>query len=205
MYKYLNIVYKKMVGNIMDLWKNYFWQTWETNLVAGQTEYNLKPVIQSPSQEFGQYKIERVLIKYKDNDEYTRAEQRDWDKLEYSQEWYADNQTFSQPFFVISDQSIFVFPASKFNVANGLQLEGSERPYDLTDTMTQDDILVPSEFHDVIATWMKQYVYQNRNQLNEKNDARNEYQQELNEMLWQLSTRRTSAVLWRNDSLRMFE
>ena len=56
---YLNIYYKRLHAKIVNIDKNYFWQSWKSNLVQGQSEYTLLDS-DTATNTFGQYKIETV-------------------------------------------------------------------------------------------------------------------------------------------------
>jgi len=165
LFNYLNIEYRKLWQDVADADKNYKLREWTTDVVAGVSKYDLQPVDNNAPQSTGQIKLEMLLIKYDDTQtDKFRAEQRDWDNLEKDPAYYARAQSRYKPFYIITDNAIQIFPTPTTSVPEGLVLLSSQRPYDLTNTMTGDDILIENEFHDVIAWAIIPYIYQHRQQ-----------------------------------------
>jgi len=124
---YMNIEYRKVRQDIADIDKNYKLRVRNTNLVTWVSSYALELPTQAPSEATWQIKIEELYVKYNDSQAYPyRAEQRDWDNLNSAPEWYADNQPQSQPFYIIMDNSVQVFPTPKASVVNGLTLYANQ-------------------------------------------------------------------------------
>jgi hypothetical protein len=72
---------------------------------------------------FGQYKVERVSIKYDADDEYTTdLKLTDWDVFT-DWDYLSKNQPTIDPLYVISGDSIYIYPTPTENVSNGLILE----------------------------------------------------------------------------------
>lgn len=205
MYSYMNIAYKKLWAKIVDIDKNYWRGKWTTNVVNGQQRYTLQAV-DNATPDFWQYKVERVSIKYDALDEYmTDIKQTDWD-IYTDWDYLSENQPAGDPMYVISWDSVYIYPTPDANVSNGLVLEWPKKPYDLSATTTlSSDILIPEEYHENIMIASKQYIYQKRNLVNEKNDAIAETNNITTQMLWELSTRSTKPKVFGEQDLSYLE
>jgi hypothetical protein len=116
-----------------------------------------------------------------------RALQNDWS-------WYLDNQSTDDPIYWVADSSLFLAPNFTSTTAGGagnnqLKLFGVKREIDLVDAGAEATILLPREYHHVLALGMKAWIYDLLGKTNEKNDAKNEYEMEKNKMLSALSDR----------------
>lgn len=201
--EYLDISHKKIYKKIANLDKNYFWQRRTSNIVANQDEYTLM----LPSWGvFWQWSIEKIWIKYKTTDTYyTNVILRTWDELEYDASVYAKEQPEESPFAIISDKSIFIFPTPKTNIAWGLKLEGSRKPYTIDATSPESAFLCPTEYHHVIVLWALPFAIRERSQEGETNNATNDYDKELKEMLYDISSRETSSIRGEQKDLSYLE
>lgn len=165
LFDYLNTEYRKLWQEIAQKDKNYQLQILKTNIVTWVSEYDLKQVNNWASPETWQIKIEKVLIKYNEWQNYPYEAQRtDRDALTQSPERYDDNAPKQRPMYIINGESIKIFPAPKETVTNGLQMYSNQRPYDLNAGMSEDDILMEREYHDVLSWLIIPYVYAHRNQ-----------------------------------------
>ena len=200
---YLNIVYKKLHRRIVDLDKDYFVREWQTNTTAWVANYSLLEP-DSWTELFGQGKIEKINIKFDETDEfYRQVDIRSYDDfMEKGTISYFDNldrlkteQSQFTPFAIMKDRSFEIYPTPDVSVVNGLQLIGERKPFDLTPTSGEDKILIPSDYHDLIALGMQKYVYQERNLINEKNDSINEYNREVSHALSNLASVKTKPAI----------
>jgi len=200
---YLDIAHKKIYKKIVNLDKNYFWQRWTSNLVANQQEYTLA-LPTSPV--FWQWSIEKIGIKYNSTDEdYINVTIRTWDELEYDASWYEANQDSDSPFAIISDKSIFIFPTPTDNSVWWLKLEWSRRPFEITPASNEDNFLCPIEYHHVIVMGAISYALNQRSQEQESNNAIQVFDKELDEMLYDISSRDTTVVKWEQQDLSYLE
>lgn len=205
MYSQLNNYYYQVWSKVVSLDRNYGRWSRTANVVKDVNQYDLKPVDNStPS--YWQYRIEKVSIKIDPNDKvFTKLEKRDRDQLIKDESRYAKYQDEDKPFFILSDQSIFVYPTPTKNITDWLVLEWPKKPYALTSWMTENDILIPAERHYVLVKGMKVYVYTKRNLINEKNDALAEFNAEVFKMETQLQHRETSPVYLTMWDMTQFE
>ena len=194
MVRVLNKAYKDFYKKVVDLDKNYFWTRWTANSVNWVYEYALK----KPSAwVYGMFKPEKLRIKYTTTSDYIDVEFKDWDTLEETPERYATNQSKDEPFAIITDTNfIHIFPTPDVDVAWGLLFEGAKKPYDLTISSTEDEIVIDSLYHDAIAYMMVAEIEKERWDINAKNDAINEADRELKSALksmWVLTTKAIRA------------
>lgn len=194
---YENIEYRKLWQEIAGIDKNYKLRTWTTNLVQWVSSYALDAPVQSPTPTNGQLKIENVLIQYNStqNDKYM-ARLLDWDNLEYDPSWYAVNQPITNPFYIITDNSIQIFPTPKNSIAGGIVLYANQRPYDLTLAMSESDILVEREYHDVIWWAMIPYIYQHRQQDDRVMYYQQQYEEKKRKMMTNIKKRAIRPMQW---------
>ena len=225
MLEYLNIRYTDIHAAIVNIDKNYFWDEWITNTVADQSEYTLLES-DAATKTFWQYKIEKLGIKYRDNqDTYTNILLKDWDEYDidssYLEKYGVCNWwctwwcaycrltprwwcNAGSPIAMISDKSIFIYPAPKESVVWWLKIQASRDLYELDLTMTQDDILIVKGYSELLTIWMLIDIYRERNLLNEKNDAVAEYNTSMDRMLKDLAMRKTTFVTWNRPNLSRF-
>lgn len=184
MYIYFNIVYKDLVKYIMARNDNRFLISWDASLVAWQIKYSLAP---SSSGNFGQYKVKYADVKYSATSDYYRADLIEWDNLHHPIEWYEKNVSKYKPQIIVWAEEIYLFPKPDNSIVDWLRIGAIQKPYDITDTMTEEDILIPAEFHEVIAFGIRYYVFLFRNLLNEARVAKQDYEKERLTMMRGLS------------------
>lgn len=223
MVTYLNRVYKKFNKRIVDIDKDYFWTEWRTATVSWQNTYSLLDS-NKKTKIFGQWSIEKVGIKYQSTDEtrrnvdiksfdnYPKLSTSELEKLATSADyttnfWYPidwPEVSIFKPICFIAANTIQIYPAPQESIADWIILQWQKRPYDLDCFMWSDDILVPEEYHDILALWMNRYVYQERNLITEKNDAIQEYRTEETLSLRDLINRKTTPSYTTRKSLNRY-
>lgn len=202
---YINQVYPKIYKKVVDLDKNYFRGRRTSNFVAGQSQYSLVNPDTGTST-FGQWAIEKVWVKYdEDEEEYTSAQIISFDRLNKDISWYEKNANEYEPFAIIASRSIFIYPTPDDSVSSWLKFEWAKKPYPLSLTSDADDILLPSEYHDIIWRGVVPYVYHEREMIGEKNDAISEYERRLREMQEDLTNITTTLVYKPRQNLSYLE
>lgn len=172
----LNLVYQDMVDEIVVGTKgDYSWDTWCTETVVNQSEYVAEKIWISP-EDLDIKKINKVFVRYNTTDEFPRrlTYQNPW-VLDKHPDWYKKNQLETEAFFYIQDSSIFIYPSPKIAIEDALELFVVHKPADLDMNSSEDDIEIPSQFHKVIADWLKEYIYQSQGKINESQVAMQEY------------------------------
>lgn len=194
---YINQVYPKIYKKVVDLDKNYFWGRWSANLVSGQSQYSLVQPDTGTST-FGQWSIEKVGVKYNEDDEtFTTAQLVSFDRLDKDLSWYEVNASEYEPFAIVASKSMFIYPTPETSVSAWLKFEWAKKPYPLLLTSDSDDILLPEEYHDLIWWGVVPYLYHEREMIGEKNDAIQEYERRLREMQEDL-TNITTTYLYKS-------
>jgi len=186
----LNDVYQDIIWDIVTyIDEDYFWDKSTVTPPIWQSEYpileiwvwaNAKKILQ----------VNKVFIKYSATDAYyTKVTRVNPTQLTKDTQYYADNQNPANPFYYIEDDSLFIFPTPTQTVTNWLEIFVITEPPALDINSLEADIILPKRFHDLIAIWLKQYIFGQFKQLNEKNDAYNEYISKKKLMLKQMRNR----------------
>ena len=184
---WMNRVYRDLINIIRQkINEDYFYNEWTTDTVANQREYLMKP--RSVSEDW-MVKIKWISLKYKSTDDYKKCRAETLSNLDRDLQWYELNQPQSDPIYIISDKSIFIYPQPTEVITNWIIFYWIWDPIDLTSTTAESDIKIPLEFHDLLPLWMKQYYYGSSRMINEKNDAKNDYLVARQEMLSNLTDR----------------
>lgn len=127
-------------------------------------------------------KIISVSIKYRPTDDFKKARLESIHNLEKDLDWYKINQSVQDPFYLVMDKSVFIYPAPTEAIENGFRIYWITDLPDVLITWTASDVWIPLEFAHLLPLMMKKYYYSSRNMLNEKNDAINEIAIEINKM-----------------------
>jgi len=170
---YLNIVYRNVVNNIIEEEQGYFWQSSTADLVNDQNEYRLP---------LDNDKIEEVFVKYESEDEYIKCEFISFKTLEGDLEAEDKDRSKKNPAVVINDNSLFLMPSSDKDFADGLKLYHIEFPNDLSLSDSANDIDIPRQYHDVLRTGMKQYIFAKKGMWEEKNNSFQEYSNRIQQL-----------------------
>ena len=99
-----NIIYQDLVGKIIQrVNEDFFWDKLQATTIDNQEEYSLDSRV---------FKVKDVLIKYDSTDDYfTPVREEFIDRLNKDASWYKTNQSKDDPFYIIADESIFLYPA----------------------------------------------------------------------------------------------
>lgn len=180
----LNLVYQDLVDRIVCVSKwDYFWDIWTTSTIVNQSEYLAESLWIAPD-DLDIKKINKVFIKYNSNDEYfTKALYQNPGTLAEHPDYYKANQSKTNPFFYIQDNSFFIYPAPDTAVSWGIEIFVIHKPADIDETTTEDNIEIPAQFHKVISDWLKMYVYQSQGKLNEAQLAEQDYEKGIANMV----------------------
>lgn len=183
---YANIVYKKIASEITQrIDEDYFWDLFTTDTVLNQSEYVL-PIADATT--IGLRKITRCEIKWDSDDTYRKLVPADTlasyplatDELEAQ-------ASKEKGFFDIKDGSLFIYPSPEEAITDGLQIGVITTLADLTASTLSANVFPNNselrDYHDVISIGMKQYIYAQQGQINEKNDAINEFRVKLDELI----------------------
>jgi len=195
-----NIAYEK-VGQqlISNIAENYFQEIW-TRDAAEVSEKGEYPYPTASSIAAGMVKLSRLDVKTIPTDiYYTKAREVDIKTLNYSWDYYLANQPTSDPIFYIGDNSFFVAPLFSDDRYGGvgnkqIKATGIKKLIHLEETDLEAAILVPSEFHDVIALGMEEYIYKAAGKRDDAGASKNEFLMELANTVSLLSDRDQSPT-----------
>jgi hypothetical protein len=106
---FANVVYHDMENCIVSqVNEDFFYQEWLADTVIDQREYTF-PVKASTTA--GLKKLLGVSVKYKTTDtEYQKLRESKLSNNSYDLAYYEDGQAATDPFFIIGDNSVFIYP-----------------------------------------------------------------------------------------------
>ena len=169
---YLNIIYKDIFSRLSVNSKKYTWQTYTTDVVAWQQEY----IIPQPSDT--QTWLKLVL------DCFYIHEWKDKRIPIYDASINIDYEINKnkEPYGVIRDGSIFLYPTPTENITAWLRLEGKYIPLDLTLTNTSDEIKLAPEYHNILVKWLNSLVFGEKQLFDKQQLMEQEYNQAISRM-----------------------
>ena len=199
----LNKAYKDFYKKINNLDRNYFWDSWKADTVKDQYEYS---ILQPSWTIYGMFKPEKIRIKYTSTSDYVDITFKDWDSLENTPEFYAENQSTEDPFAIMTDNKyIHIFPTPTEAVTDWLIFEWAKKPYDLVIWSLEWEIIIDPLYHEVIAYLMCPTLEKKRWNIDGKNDAINEANIELSNALRSMWLLTTKAVRCQTKDLSWLE
>lgn len=169
---------RDIINEIRKAGDNYFYNYYKVeNTVVWQEEYTLR---QKTNSDAWMVKVQSVSIKYNTTDtSSTKVRYESIYNLDRDLEWYKTNWSQQDPFYLVMDKSIFIYPAPDENVDDWLTIYAITDPVDCTLSWTEAEVAIPIEWQGIIPILMKKYSYQSRGMINEKNDAIAEYEREI--------------------------
>ena len=189
---FLNRWYRKLINEIRTkVDEDYFYNEWTVDSVIWQREYSLE---KRDSDTPWIVKIKGVSIKYKSTDDYIKARPTTFANLDRDLTWYETNQPAWEPFYIVSDNSIFIYPKPTEVVTNWIKLYWIADPVELTTSSSEWDIKIPLEYHYILPLSMAYYSFKARWMINEKNDCLNDLNIETAKMIRELSDRIISPI-----------
>lgn len=187
--------YEELILDIITVTKgDYFWDSGKANTVANQSEYLAETIGITPNS-LNIKKINKVFIKYSENDQYhTQARYVSPTALTKHPDYYKENQSKTDPFFYIQDNSYFIYPAPTEVVVWGIEIYVNHEPPAITTTALETDIELPKEYHHLISLGMVIDIYLYQWKLNEASAMEQLYDQKRVEMVSKLKTRYNNPV-----------
>jgi len=189
---YINKIYKDIVSAIHSrLWTENAKDAEEfIDAVADTSEYTLTVPTSSVAS------LSKLLVVYiktdSSDDYYTKARQIALTDLDYSWDRYLTNQSTGDPIYRVVDNKIHIAPQFTSSTAwgasnNQIWIIWKDSVVDLASDWAESTILIPENYHYLIATGVAVEVYRFRQQLDRKNDAMNEYMLKKEEMLAEIA------------------
>lgn len=138
------------------VWESFFYQEFSFNTVIGQKEYTLDATIRDNTDWTN--KVLSVSIDY--GNWLKKLRKVDVNSLTEDVSWYSENQSVSDPFYTIQDNSIMIFPSpvatwtGKYYAVQNL--------IDITSSTTEANIFngrIHKKYHYIIAIGAEQYAY----------------------------------------------
>lgn len=202
----LNRVSDKINNEITKRAKSsYFWDFFRQDTVVWQSEYNFE--VWEVFWDWDEYdvnikEISKVFIKYDDDQEnYIPCRDSSSVELEYDREYYAANQPKSDPFFIIQDRSVFVYPAPDEIATLWIKMEAIYTPPKIAYDSPESYLPLQPDKHDIYNLWMEWFIYksQGKNKAAEAQEAKKEFDEELTRLIVYLKTRYNqpkSKTMW---------
>jgi len=189
----LNFSYYKLWQEIALIDRNYWLDEWTDNLTWWVNRYPLLlPGVGTHWQIF----IDQVLLKYKTTDTYHRqAQEIDWNNIGVDWWLIESRGNESQPYYVITDNELVIFPTPKVSIWGWLRLRAYKRPYDLTISSIETDILLEREYHDVLTFYLVISLYRQAKQVNMIQFSQAEYDRKKLEMMRNIKRRSTRPMM----------
>ena len=199
-YQYMNIAYHDLVETIKDqVDPDFFYDYFTTSLVSGQNEYVLQAWDNST---VGIDKISTVGIKYDTDDtEFKLLRLDDPVNLTRSLEWYETNHSQSDPFYLIRDDSIFIYPTPDTAITDWLRIHGIYTPIDLVSGWAEDTLKIRRQYHEWIAMWARRNIYARRSQPEMETDSINKFNEFKQRMVKSLRDRMSEPLTSRIPNL----
>lgn len=188
---YLNIEYHKFAKLIKEKVRwDYFYDIFTTDIIENQNEYSFEP---SATDNVG---IENILsVDVKRWDTWYNLKYRDNANNNIS---LTDKEQYGGNMFDIKDSSLFIYPTPTENVVRWLIVQALTGLKDLTLTDTES-LIYPwhtelRPYHFILWIGMRQHIFQMQWMYNEKIDAINEYEREVQKALNALKGRYKSSI-----------
>lgn len=183
---YLNTVYRDIISSVTEMDESFLFQEITVNLVANQSEYTLPANFE---------KVIDIYRRFEDSadDKYVKMSHRDLSTFDRSPDLLLTDTHERNTFYtMLEDYKIRIYSQPEINITDGLKLWGTIIPTDLSVAGAESTIVLKPKYHDVLWMGVKQYIYQLRGLVNEKNDAKNEYALEKKKVLNQLVPRKVT-------------
>lgn len=153
---YLNIVYKEVFSRLSVASKKYTRQTYKVpTTVVWQSEYSI-PSWNSLDSEWNPISGLKLVLNGYITYETEEKELKIYDSARLNDSEYTD---YENPYMIVRDWSVFIYPAPTTAKANWLRLEWKYIPLDLETTTISSSIKLWSEYHDILISWLNGYVF----------------------------------------------
>lgn len=191
---YLNKIYRRIINLIRSKVKEwFFYQEWTTDTVIWQAEFTMQGRTASVA---WMVKIDWISRKAKWTDtEFKKLRCETISNLSRDLHWYEDNQPAEDPFYIINDNSYFIYPVPTEVIVWWQIVYGISDPIDLATWWAESTIKIPLEYHELLPLWMEHLVYKAQGKTNEKNDSLAEFNQWLAEMITVLTDRNETPLI----------
>lgn len=147
---FLRRTYRDLVNAIKtQVNEDFFYDEWTTDTVANQREYVLPA---RTSLVAGCNKVLGIsMLPTTTDTTYVKCREMSIGALPDDLSSYSTEQSASEPFYVISDNSIFLYPTPSESVTGGLKIYGIADPIDISTGGAESTVKIPLEHHDAIV------------------------------------------------------
>lgn len=192
MMSFVNIAYADLRAAIVrEVNEDYFFHTWHIGTLAGVNAYSL------PAETLTTVGLSvglGVSLRYREDGPYVRLRQSRASSLPRDLDSYASSQSEADPFFVLGDTHVLVFPEPSESVDEGLKLYGIRAAAPLAIGDPESSVELPREYHHLVSLGARAYVHESRGLLSEAETARAHYERERTRMTRHLSERVLGAA-----------
>lgn len=150
---------------------------------ATDSEWNLKINTISLCYDWEIYDDERL--------KYVPATEKDINNLPNHWNWYLNNQPKECPIYYTADKSIFIAPAFKKEIPNGIEIQGIKSILDYEVDTTEANIRIPSYLHADLITGVIPYVHRSEGLKKEAMEEEANYIRKRNEAAVKISNKST--------------
>jgi hypothetical protein len=146
----LRIAYRDLVNTIKtQINEDYFYDEWTADTVATQREYTLPARTSSVA---GCNKVLGIsVLPSSTATEYVKCTEMSIGALPQDLSRYSTEQSASEPFYVISDNSVFIYPTPSESVTGGLKIYGVADPIDPSTGGAESTVKIPLEHHEALS------------------------------------------------------
>jgi len=189
----LNFAYYKIWQEIALIDRNYWIDERTENLTWWVNRY---PLLLPGSSTHWQIFVDQLLLKYKTTDTYHKqAQEIDWNNISFDQLLLENLGSEQQPYYIITDNELVIFPKPKVSIWWWLRLRAYKRPYDLTIFSVETDILLEREYHDILTFYLVVSLYRQAKQIDLVQFSQAEYDRKKIEMMRNIKRRSTRPMM----------
>lgn len=174
----------------------YFWDFFRQDSVIDQTEYNFEQWLVAwdgvANTIVNIKEISKVFIKYDTTDDfYTPVRYHTENDLVIDRDELAVNQSKNDPFFIINDRSIFIYPVPDVIVPLWIKIEAIYTPPKILLTSPESYLPLQQDKHTIYSLWMEWLIYKSqwKNKAADAQEAKKNFDEELTRLMTYLKWR----------------
>ena len=185
------VVYRDLVNTVKtQLNEDFFYDEWTTDTVATQREYVLPARTGAVA---GCNKVLGISVLPDTNaTTYVKAREMSIGSLPDDLSSYSTEQPASEPFYVISDNSIFLYPTPSESVTGGLKIYGVADPIDISTGGAESTVKIPLEHHEAIAHGLAYWHFVTQQRTERALESKQRYEEAKRYMISSLTDRTTT-------------
>lgn len=177
---YLNIVYKEVFSRLSVASKKYTRNTYKVpTTVVWQSEYSI-PLWNSLDPEWNPISWLKLVLNGYITYDTEEKELKIYDSARGNDSEYDD---YENPYMIVRDWSVFVYPAPTTAKVNWLRLEWKYIPLDLTTSTLSASIKLASEYHDILIHGLNGYIFGEKQQFDKQQIAKVAFEEGMARMI----------------------